>query len=387
MATPRLPAILEPNALALELARRARAGLAHVDLTASNPTRCGFPYPGEAIRAALAGPGVLAYEPDSRGSARARAAVAAHHGRGVDPDGLLLTSSTSEAYSWLFKLLCAPGDDVLVPAPSYPLFHWLATLEGVAARPVAAFRHERWQLDLAGLEAACGPRTRAVVVVNPNNPTGQFLARGEWQALLALCARRGLALLVDEVFADYPLEPEPDRLATALEAEAPGCPLFVLSGLSKVAALPQVKLGWIIARGGPARVLLEPLGFIADQYLSVSASAQAAAPDLLTLAPGIRAGILERLRANLAALDRALAAHPSLSRLRVEGGWSVLLRRPAVDAGEDCAVRLLRDAGVLVHPGSFFDLPGDGHLVLSLLPRPEAFRDGVGRLVAALDGS
>jgi aspartate/methionine/tyrosine aminotransferase len=384
MATPRLPAVLEPNALALELARRARAGLAHVDLTVSNPTRCGFPYPGEAIRAALAGPGVLAYEPDSRGSARARAAVAAHHGRGVDPDGLLLTSSTSEAYSWLFKLLCAPGDDVLVPAPSYPLFHWLATLEGVAARPVAAFRHERWQLDLAGLEAACGPRTRAVVVVNPNNPTGQFLARGEWQALLALCARRGLALLVDEVFADYPLEPEPDRLATALEAEDPGCPLFVLSGLSKVAALPQVKLGWIIARGGPARARLEPLGFIADQYLSVSASAQAAAPELLALAPGIRAGILERLRANLAELDRALAAHPSLSRLRVEGGWSVLLRRPAVDAGEDCAVRLLRDAGVLVHPGSFFDLPGDGYLVLSLLPRPEAFRDGIGRLVATL---
>jgi aspartate/methionine/tyrosine aminotransferase len=375
---------MEPNGLALELARRRREGLAHLDLTVSNPTRCGFAYPEAAIRAALAGPEVLAYEPDSRGPVRARAAVAAYHGHGVDPDDLVLTASTSEAYSWLFKLLCAPGDEVLVPAPSYPLFHWLATLEGVAARPVAALRHERWELDLDGLEAACGPRTRAVVVVNPNNPTGQFLARGEWEGLLALCARRGLALLVDEVFADYPLEPGPDRLATALEAVAPGCPLFVLSGLSKIAALPQVKLGWIVARGRPARDLLEPLGFIADQYLSVSASAQAAAPDLLALAPGIRTGILERLGGNLAALDRVLAAHPHLSRLRVEGGWSALVRCPALEPGEACAVRLLRDAGVLVHPGHFFDLPGDGYLVLSLLPRPEAFRDGAGRLAAAL---
>lgn len=384
MRNPRLPASLEPNALTLELGRRRAAGLPCLDLTASNPTRCGFAYPEAAIRAALAGPEVLAYEPDSRGSARARAAVAAHHGHGVDPDGLLLTASTSEAYSWLFKLLCAPGDDVLVPAPSYPLFHWLAALEGVAARPVAALRHERWELDLAGLEEACGPRTRAVVVVNPNNPTGQFLGRDEWQGLLALCARRGLALLVDEVFADYPLEPEPDRLATALEAEAPGCPLFVLSGLSKIAALPQVKLGWIIARGGPAQALLEPLGFLADQYLSVSASAQAAAPQLLALAPGIRAGVMDRLRGNLASLDRVLAAHPHLSRLRVEGGWSVLLRRPALDPGEACAVRLLRDAGVLVHPGHFFDLPGDGYLVLSLLPPAEAFRDGIERVATAI---
>ena len=223
-----------------------------------------------------------------------------------------------------------------------------------------------------------------MVVVNPNNPTGQFLGRDEWRGLLALCAGRGLALLVDEVFADYPLEPGPERLATALEAQAPGCPLFVLSGLSKIAALPQVKLGWIIARGGPARALLEPLGFIADQYLSVSASAQAAAPRLLALAPGIRAGILDRLRGNLAALDQVLAAHPHLSRLPVEGGWSVLLRRPALDSGEACAVRLLRDAGVLVHPGHFFDLPGDGYLVLSLLPPAGAFRDGVERVAAAL---
>jgi hypothetical protein len=353
-------------------------------LTLSNPTRCGFSYPGRQILAALGDPSVLAYLPDCRGGARAREAVAAHHGHGLSAADVLLTASTSEAYAWLFKLLCAPGDELLVPAPSYPLFHWLAALEGVAARPVPACFHERWHLDLAALDRACAGRTRAVAVVNPNNPTGQFLSRQEWAGLLELCARRGLVLLVDEVFADFPLEPAQDHLPTALEAADPPCPLFILSGLSKVAALPQVKLGWIAARGRAARELLEPLAFIADQYLSVSASAQAAAPELLSLAPAIRAGILARLRGNLAALDRALASHPHLSRLPVEGGWSALLRRPAVDPGEDCALRLLREAQVLVHPGSFFDLPGDGWLVLSLLPEPETFREGIARVAAAL---
>ncbi len=188
------------------------------------------------------------------------------------------------------------------------------------------------------------------------------------------------------MFADYPLEPPASHLPTALETREPGCPLFVLSGLSKIAALPQVKLGWIAARGEPARALLEPLGFIADQYLSVSASAQAAAPELLRLAPSIQAGILARLRANLAQLDRALAAHPHLDRLPVEGGWSALLRRPALDSAEACALRLLREARVSVHPGHFFDLPGEGYLVLSLLPPTDLFREGVGRLVGSLQG-
>ncbi len=386
MPSSRLPPSLDPNALSAELDALRRAGRPWLDLTLGNPTRCGFDYPEAAIRAALAAPEVLAHQPDPRGLAGARAAVAAYHGHGLGADELILTASTSEAYSWLFKLLCDPGDEVLVPSPSYPLFHWLAALEGVAAVNVPALRHERWNLDLQALEAARTARTRAVVAVNPNNPTGHFLARDEWAGLVAFCARHGLALLVDEVFADYPLEPEPDRLATALEEPAPGCPLFVLSGLSKVAALPQVKLGWIAARGAPARALLEPLAFIADQYLSVSAPAQAAAPELLRLAPGIRAGVLERLRGNLAALDRTLAPHPHLARLRVEGGWAVLLRRPAVDPAEACALRLLREAGVLVHPGHFFDLPGEGYLVLSLLPEPGPFQEGVRRLAAALAG-
>jgi hypothetical protein len=355
-----------------------------LDLTVSNPTRCGFEYPEAAIRAALSSPGVLTYDPDPQGSCEARAAIAAHHGQGLRAEELLLTASTSEGYGLLFKLLGDPGDEVLVPSPSYPLFEWLARLEGLAAQPVPSYFHERWHLDLGALEAAVSPRTRAVVVVNPNNPTGHFLSKTEWAALTALCARHGLALLVDEVFADYTLEPTGNRLATALLDPDPPCPVFLLSGLSKVAALPQLKLGWIAVRGPGAGTYLEALAFLADQYLSVSAPVQAAAPTLLALAPGMRGQVGARLRANLAALDAALATHPRLSRLPVEGGWSVLLRRPAVDADEFCALRLVAEASTLVHPGSFFDLPGDGHLVLSLLTPEQIFCEGLQRILPRL---
>lgn len=381
MVSHRLPESLEPNPLTLELEARRRSGRAVLDLTVSNPTRCGFPYPADAIRAALSGPGVLAYDPDPRGPAAAREAVAAHHGRGLDPGQVVLAASTSEAYGWLFKLLCDPGDDVLVPSPSYPLFHWLGALEGVSARPVPALPFEAWDLDLPGLAAALTPRTRAVVVVNPNNPTGRFLSRTRWEALLAFCAEKGLAVLVDEVFHDYPLEPAPDGLTTALETPEPPCPVFLLSGLSKIAALPQVKLGWIVLLG-PARAHLEALTFLADQYLSVSASAQAAAPALLALAPAIRGPILARLRGNLTALDALLRAHPAASRHPVQGGWSVILRCPVLDPEADLALELLRETGILLHPGGFFDLPGKGRLVASLLP--EAFPQGMARALAFL---
>ncbi|WP_285606457.1 pyridoxal phosphate-dependent aminotransferase [Geothrix edaphica] len=380
----RLPPGFELNALSALLARLRSEGRPVLDLTGSNPTRCGFAYPEADIRAALSVPAVLGYDPDPQGSRIAREAIATHHGHGLRAGELLLTASTSEGYGLLFKLLGDPGDEVLVPSPSYPLFDWLARLEGLQARPVPSYFHDRWHLDLGALEAAAGPRTRAVVVVNPNNPTGHFLSRAEWSALTALCGRLGLALLVDEVFADYALEPPADRLATALLDPDPPCPVFLLSGLSKVAALPQLKLGWIAARGPGAAECLDALAFLADQYLSVSAPAQAAAPALLALAPGIRGQVLARLRANLASLDAALTAHPHLSRLPVEGGWSVLLRRPAVDGDEACALRLLEQSGVLVHPGSFFDLPGDGHLVLSLLTPEETFRDGLARIFPSL---
>ncbi len=377
----RLPPSFQPNALSAELERLREAGASWLDLTVSNPTGCGFEYPEEAIREALGGTGVLGYAPDAQGSRRAREAIAAWHGHGVALEDLVLTASTSEAYSWLFKLLGDPGDEILVPSPSYPLFEWLARLEGLEARSVPAYYADRWHLDLGALDSACGPRTRAIVVVNPNNPTGHFLSKGEWEALEALCARRGLALIVDEVFADYSLEPSPDRLATALEDWTPPCPLFVLSGLSKVAALPQIKLGWIIARGLGAKALLEPLAFIADQFLSAGAPAQAAAPELLSLAPGIQHQLLARLRSNLATLDARLQAFPHLSRLPVEGGWSVLLRRPALDSDEACALRLLREARVLVQPGHYFDLGSDAYLVLSLLGPELIFREALTRML------
>ena len=379
----RLPGSLAPNAFSAALAELRRGGAPLLDLGISNPTACGFAYPEGSIREALAQPGVLSYRPDPSGPLAAREAVARWHGHGTRPDEVFLAASTSEAYAWLFKLLGDPGDHVLVPSPSYPLFEWLARLEGLEARPVPAFLHERWCLDLQGLEEACTPRTRAVVVVNPNNPTGQRLSVQEWEGLTAFCARRGLALLVDEVFADYALEPVPGTLPTVLEAGEAPCPVFLLSGLSKIAALPQVKLGWMLLKG-PARAYREPLAFLADQYLSVSASAAVAAPALLALAPALQAQIKARLRANLAALDAALRAHPGLSRLPVEGGWSVLLRRPAVDDDEACTLRLLREQHLVVQPGHFFDIPSEGYLVLSLLTPEDAWEKGLARLLPAL---
>lgn len=380
-ASSRLPQHFQPNALTAELDGLREAGVSWLDLTVSNPTRCGFTYPEAELRQALGGSGISNYSPDPQGSLAVREGVAAWHGHGVEASDLVLTASTSEAYSWLFKLLGDPGDEVLVPSPSYPLFEWLARLEGLTALQIPAYHADRWHLDLGALEAACGPRTRAIVVVNPNNPTGHFLSRGEWEELTHLCARQGLALIVDEVFADYSLEPAPDHLPTALEVADPPCPVFVLSGLSKVAALPQVKVGWIIARGLAAKALLEPLTFIADQFLSVSALSQAVAPEILRLAPDIQDQIRTRLKSNLSALDEALAGFPGLSRLPVEGGWSVLLRRPALDPDAACALRILRESRVLVQPGHYFDLPSEGHLVLSLLPPGSVFREGLARLL------
>ncbi len=378
----RLPASLSPTAFSkLVEARRGSPGF--LNLTVSNPTRCGFNYFEDSWRKALDSPGILAYAADPQGSRAAREAIAAHHGHGLPPEDILLTASTSEAYSWLFKLLCDPGDEVLVPSPSYPLFEHLAAMEGLRPIQVPAYFHERWHLDLDALESACTPRTRALVVVNPNNPTGQFLSKQEWRALSNLCAERGLSLLVDEVFADFVLEPQGDALATALLDESPPCPVFVLSGLSKVALLPQLKLGWILLHGS-ARVYLDSLVFIADQYLSVSASAQAAAPSILGSAKAMRDQVLLRARDNLRCLDDLLLAHSHLSRLPVEGGWSVLLRRPALGDDGDCALRLVEETSTLVHPGHFFDLPTDGFLVLSLLTPPDIFREGISRILPRL---
>lgn len=379
----RLPGSLEPNGLALRLAARRAEGLAVLDLTVSNPTRCGFHYPEAAIRAAMGGPGLLAHDPDPRGGAAARDAIAGWWGHGLKGTDLLLSASTSETYGWLFKLLGDPGDEVLVPSPSYPLFEWLARLEGMVARPVPAFRFEGWHLDLEGLEAAAGPRTRAVVVVNPNNPTGHYLSCSEWAQLTAFCARRDLLLVVDEVFSAYPLEPPAEAMRTALSDPDPACTVAVLSGLSKAALLPQLKLAWMAARGPGAARLLEGLEFIADQYLSVSAAVQAAAPALLDLAPDLQAQALARLRGNLETLDRVLPGAPAWGRLAVGGGWSVVLRRPALDDDETFAEALLETRGVLLHPGSFYGIAAPGHLVLSLLTPTDVMEKGLGLALGA----
>lgn len=379
----RLPDGFHPNALTARLEALRQARRPFVDLTLSNPLHCGFDYPEGAIREALARPEVMRYTPDPYGARAAREAIAAWHGHGVHPDQVVLTASTSEAYSWLFKLLADPGDQVLVPTPSYPLFEWLARFEGLNTTAVPAFFQDGWHMDLQALEEARTPRTRAVVVVNPNNPTGQYLGRQEWERLAAWCGGHGLALIVDEVFHDYPLERPQDRLPSVLEDPDPPCPVMVLSGLSKIALLPQVKLGWILLRG-QACAYREPLGFLADQFLSVSASAQAAAGPLLTLAPGLQQQVRGRLASNLGTLDAALPSHPALQRLPVEGGWSVLLRRPALEPDEACAVRLLDEARVLVQPGHFFDCPQEGFLVASLLGPEGDFSSGIQQLLPAL---
>lgn len=382
-ASTRLPDGYQPNALTARLEAFRKAGTHYLDLSRTNPLQCGFDYPTEVIREALSRPEVLGYAPDACGPLEVREAVATWHGHRVDPDGVILTASTSEAYAWLFKLLADPGDRVLVPTPSYPLFEWLARLEGIEAAPVPAFFHEGWHLDFQALEEAATPRTRAVVMVNPNNPTGQYLGRTEWARLTTWCAERGLALIVDEVFHDHALERPSERLPSVLEDPDPPAPVFVLSGLSKVAILPQVKLGWILLHG-PARSYREPLSFLADQYLSVSASALAAAPTLLSLAHSLQKQVLARLQTNLHALDQALVPHPHLQRLKVEGGWSVLLRRPAIGTDEACALRLLEQGRVRVQPGHYFDLPGEGYLVLSLLGPSGEFAEGLLRALPVL---
>ena len=366
------------NALSEALARLRIEGHGILDLTVSNPTICGFKYPEDAIREALSTAEILRYAPDAQGGLTAREAIATHHGHGLRAEDLLLTASTTESYALLFKLLGDPGDEILVPSPSYPLFEWLAKLEGLSAVKVPAWFHERWDLDIAGIESACTERTRAVCVVNPNNPTGQYLSWTEWRSLTEFCAREGLALIVDEVFSDFPLEPEADHLPTALEDPAPPCPVFVLSGLSKAALLPQLKLGWIAARGPGAMDALKALAFMADAYLSVSTPVQAAAPAILRLARALRSQVRDRAAENLAALDAWTQMEPSCSRSAVGGGWSVLLRRPVVEEDDDAfALRLLLQEGVLVHPGHFFDLPREGVLALSLLPPLDIFKKGL----------
>jgi alanine-synthesizing transaminase len=374
------------NPLARELARASGAGRALVDLTESNPTRAGFA--NAELCALLGDPRGAAYDPAALGLPEAREAVARYYAdRGLDVPAarVCLAASTSEAYGWIFKLLCERGDEVLVPAPSYPLLAYLASLEDIALVPYPLARPEAFRVDLAALEAAITPRSRAIVLVHPNNPTGTFVRRDEAAALAAMARARGLALVVDEVFGDYALGPLPADRRPSFAGEAEAL-TFVLSGLSKVAALPQVKLGWV-AVSGPDEVVAEAMGrleVIADTYLSASTPVQRALPEILARRGPVQAALRARTAANLAALDAAIAAAGALApvrRLLLDGGWYATLEVPRTRSDDAWVEILVRQDGVVVHPGYFFDFDGEGFLVVSLLPEPAAFREAIGKVV------
>lgn len=350
---------------------RRNAGLPVHDLTASNPTLCGFYYDQSAILNPLAQPEGLTYDPNPRGMLAAREAVCRYHaGHGAElaPDRIFLTPSTSEAYSYLFRILCDPGDEILIAQPSYPLFDFLAKIDNVRLVPYPLFYDHGWHLDVDSLRRQITPRTRAIALVHPNNPTGHFLKPAERRELEVICEEHGLALIVDEVFLDYWLG---DTAPTSFARGPHPVLTFVLSGLSKIAALPQMKAAWIAAFGplGIVTSALERLEVVADTFLSMNAPVQCALPSWLESRGGIQRQVLARLHRNLVALDLELPGS-SVTRLEVEGGWYAVLRVPAIIPDDDLALRLLRDFGVEVHPGYFFGFPNSGWLVISLLADP-----------------
>lgn len=369
---------LAETELACAIRARRTAGLPLIDLTASNPTRCGFAYDEASILAALANPQSLIYDPDPRGMLSAREAVCryyAENGAQITPENLFLTPSTSEAYSYLFRVLCDPGDEVLIAQPSYPLFDFLAQIESVRLAPYPLFYDHGWHLDAESLRQRITPQTRAIALVHPNNPTGHFTKAGEREALEAICAASGLALIVDEVFLDYGFEGN-SRPSFAC-GDHPVL-TFVLSGLSKIAALPQMKAAWI-ACFGPQEILDEALArleVIGDTFLSMNAPVQGALPVWLEGRGAVQNQIRERLVRNLSLLDGELKGTP-VSRLEVEGGWYAVLRVPALERDENLAVRLVRDFGVEVHPGHFFGFPDSGWVVLSLLIPEREMQTGI----------
>jgi alanine-synthesizing transaminase len=374
------------NPLAQALAERRARGLPLADLTESNPTRVGLPLPDPSL---LATPAAFSYAPEPAGLRSAREAVAAclsARGAAVSPEHLILSASTSEAYAWLFKLLCEPGDNVLVPAPSYPLFEYLTRLEGVELRPYRLPQAHGFGLDAGAVLAARDARSRAVLVVNPGNPTGHYLHEGELSALAAVCADTGLALVSDEVFSDFAWDAEPDRIPTVAGRALP-MPTFSLSGLSKVAGLPGLKLGWVHV-GGPAAARDEALArleLVADTFLSVGTPAQQALPALLAHAPRFQAALLERVRENRRRLVAARPPGASWGVVAAHGGWSAVLRIPR-EPGEEATCLALLGAGVSVQPGYFYDFAAGAFLVLSLLPPPDVFEAALGPLVRVLAG-
>ena len=399
---------------AVEAARAGRVKL--LDLTVSNPTRVGLQYDEDAILAALNSPRALEYDPQAKGLLSAREEVTRYYSerRGpgerrvasnvptIDPERIVLTTSTSEGYSFVFRLLCNAGDELLVPKPSYPLFEFLADLQDVKLVPYPLIYDHGWQMDFPSLEKAVTKRTRGVVVVHPNNPTGSYVKAEEFAPLNAFCRAHGLALIVDEVFLDYRLEQANIRsLHARMDRTSPIHPFgrddnsfawnsdvltFTLSGLSKISALPQMKVAWVVT-SGPEQEAEQAMGrleVIADTYLSMNAPIQWAVPTLLEQRKKIQRQLLERVHKNLAELDRQLAGQQACQRLNVEGGWNAVLRVPVTRSDEELAIELVREQGVLMHPGHFYDFPSDGYIVLSLITPESEFREGITKLLEYL---
>lgn len=379
MFSSRTPGALTPNRITQALNARRECGLEILDLTLSNPTRTGIAYPQGEILDALNDKRSLTYEPSAQGLLEAREAVAAYHaaqGYEIDPSHIVLTGSTSEAYGWIFKLLCNPGDEILIPRPSYPLFDCLATLDSVTCREYVLSHEPGWPVDFDSIERGLTPRTRAIVLVNPNNPTGSYLKRDERDRLLELAVRRGIAIVSDEVFFDFAWRDDATRVSLLTpQSEAL---VFTLAGLSKIAGLPQMKLGWIHC-GGPLamrREALERLEWIADAYLPVSAPVQHAARHWLQMARGIRCEIAGRVAASLAALREGLSEVGACRVLESEGGWNAIIEVPRVRSEEEWILSLLDESGVLLQPGFFYDFSREAFLVTSLLIQPATMHLG-----------
>jgi alanine-synthesizing transaminase len=371
---------LQPNPLTKLLRAKREAGAEVLDLTESNPTSAGIQYPAEEILSALSDARSLRYEPTPAGLPAAREAVANDYYRGkVDPSRILLTASTSEAYAYLIKLLTGPGDELLVPRPSYPLFEYLAALESVRIAHYPLTYDSEWSIDIHALSEAVTDCARAIVLVNPNNPTGQFVKKQELGPLIELCRSRNLAIISDEVFSDYAFAPDPRCVTTLSEVDE--VLTFCLSGLSKIAGLPQMKLAWIVTGGGPPDFraqAMERLEMIADTYLSVSTPVQHAAPALLRIRDEVQEQILSRTRRNLKTLIEC-TTNTATRTLHVEGGWYGTVEMPRIRTAEEWALALLESCGVLVQPGYFYDFDRDAMLVFSLLTAPEVFEEGVRR--------
>jgi alanine-synthesizing transaminase len=378
---------LEPNRFAAAIEEHRRRGSPLLDLTNSNPTTCGFSYPEERLFAALNDRRALRYEPESQGLRAAREAIANYYrgrpgffgmGSSVDPGHIVITSGTSEAYSHIFRLLCEIGDEVLVPAPSYPLFEYLADLADIHAVPYPLIYDQGWQVDFAGLQGALSARSKAVMVVHPNNPTGSFIKEKEAHKLTEICKNRDLTIIADEVFLDYA---DGTEMPPSFACDSPAL-TFTLSGLSKISLLPQIKLAWVVVSGPEALVhtAMQRLDVISDTYLSPSTPGQLALPEMLDMRGNLQAQMRPRLCANLGFLDTLFPRGGPVERLDREGGWYAVLRVPVTRSDEELAIELLESRHVLAHPGHFFDFSGDGFLVVSLILEAAEFQEGARRL-------